>query len=238
MAKTFDNVAFITLTNTGYLDYTLNCLKSLELSGMTKPLHCYCIGEEGYNILKDKGYTTTLVEDKYLNDFAWFMNDKWAEMMANKLYIIYENLLKYEFVCYTDGDITFHNPDFLDYLLRNIGDNDIVMQIDTMDNNDYGSLCAGFMFIRSTEQMREIFNPKNVKHSMTTHISPHKWEDQSYINSFKYCMKIIGLPLELFPNGQYYYMHHMNINPYIIHFNWIVGHAKKEKMIKHNKWFL
>jgi hypothetical protein len=50
-------------------------------------------------------------------------------------------------------------------------------------------------------------------------------------------MKYTRLPLSLFPTGKYYYKYSNNINPYMIHFNWIKGHEKKEKMIKYNKWF-
>jgi hypothetical protein len=46
------------------------------------------------------------------------------------------------------------------------------------------------------------------------------------------------LPIELFPNGKYYYNNSANINPYLIHFNWIVGDEKKEKMRTYDKWYL
>ena len=42
-------VAFITLTNEGYLPYTLNCLASLERAGETVPLTMYCVDEASYD---------------------------------------------------------------------------------------------------------------------------------------------------------------------------------------------
>ena len=44
--KDNNNIAFITLTNTGYIDYTLNCLQSLKNINMKKQLKVYCIGEK------------------------------------------------------------------------------------------------------------------------------------------------------------------------------------------------
>jgi hypothetical protein len=45
------------------------------------------------------------------------------------------------------------------------------------------------------------------------------------------------LPIELFLNGNYYYNNNNIINPYLIHFNWIIGN-KKEKMRSYGKWYL
>ena len=64
------------------------------------------------------------------------------------------------------------------------------------------------------------------------------WDDQIYINNHKHKLKYKMLPIELFPNGKYYYNNSANINPYLIHFNWIVGDEKKEKMRTYDKWYL
>ena len=48
---------FITLSNTGYIKYTLNCLKSLERIGLSPTLlYTHVIGKDGYDILKQSGY--------------------------------------------------------------------------------------------------------------------------------------------------------------------------------------
>ena len=51
----YEDVAFVTLTNSGYIDYTLNCLESLNRIHSKLPLISYCLGVNGYNILKEKG---------------------------------------------------------------------------------------------------------------------------------------------------------------------------------------
>ena len=47
-----------TLTNYGYLFYTLNMLKSLKPFGLDKKILVVCIDKKGANILKQQGYNT------------------------------------------------------------------------------------------------------------------------------------------------------------------------------------
>ena len=49
----FQDIAFITLTNNGYIEYTENCLKSLEKINSNVNLKCYCIGKKGYEYLNN-----------------------------------------------------------------------------------------------------------------------------------------------------------------------------------------
>ena len=54
------------------------------------------------------------------------------------------------------------------------------------------------------------------------------------------------IPLELFPNGRYYNLNSNTLEnnnnddkkPYMIHFNWLNGHKKKNFMKKYNKWYI
>jgi hypothetical protein len=225
-------IAFITLTNNGYVDFTLNCLKSLENINFEKKLDCYCIGEECCSILKSNSYNSFLIKDDNSN-FQTFRNGNWWDIVSNKFKIIHENLNKYDFVCITDGDIVFENNKFLDYLIENIEDNDMLIQNDTMNDNDHWNLCSGFMFLKSNEKTRYLFNPKIVIEKYKEKIC-----DQLYINNIKNKLKYKLLPLELFPNGRYYYENHSKIQPYLIHFNWLIGHEKKKKMKEFNKWYL
>jgi hypothetical protein len=227
---------FITLTNSGYVTYTLNCLESLKKIGFKQPLHSYVIGETGYNLIKEKGYDCTLLNDNLEDSvFQSYKNNKWADITFYKFVIIYENLLKYKFVCFTDGDIVFENKDFLDYLKNNITSYELLTQSHEMSNNDKGVLCSGFMFIRSNENTLEIFNPKNVE--LYKNNKGNSFDDQMYINEYKEKLKYRILPLELFPNGRYYYKN-VNTSPYMIHFNWVIGHEKEKKMKCYGKWYV
>ena len=50
-------------------------------------------------------------------------------------------------------------------------------------------------------------------------------------------IKLGFLPLELYPNGKYYYKYR-NKEPHLIHFNWIETKRKKERMQILKKWYL
>ena len=227
----YNNISFITLTNTGYIDYTLNCLQSLKNINMKKQLKVYCIGEEGYSILKNKEIICELINDDNITLFQEFRTKEWSNVVYYKFEIIYNNLLNNEYVCITDGDIVYENNSIFNYLLSNIEDNDILIQSEGIYHPD---LCSGFMFIKSNENTISLFNPKNIQQYRNT----KGWGDQIYINSIKYNLKYKKLPLDLFPTGKYFYDYNTIIQPYIIHFNWVVGHEKKNKMIKYNKWYI
>jgi hypothetical protein len=225
-------IAFITLTNTGYIEYTLNCLSTLKNIGLHQELHCYCIGEEGYEILKSNNYKTTLIKDNENSKFEEFRSGNWSSIVQNKFKIIHENLINNDYVCYTDGDIVYENIEFYNYLIKNIGDYEMLIQNDTLLDNDDRNLCSGFMFIKSNENTKEIFESKNTENKK----NEPKWGDQVYINDIKEKIKYKKLPLSLYPNGKYYYENALKIKPYMIHFNWLIGHNKKKKMKEYKKW--
>jgi hypothetical protein len=227
------DVAFITLTNSGYIHYTINCLKSLKKIGMSADiLHAYVIGKEGYETLKKQGYKCTLINDDKNSNFQVFRTGNWADIVFKKFGIIYENLKKHKYVCITDGDIVFENKKFLQYLKDNIVSHDMLIQNDTDSDNNHSDLCSGFMYIASNEKTLSLFNPENVKLLK----QENNWGDQLYINAIKKKLNYKVLPLDLFPNGKYYYSNNARLSPYMIHFNWIVGHEKEQKMRFYKKW--
>lgn len=227
-------LSFITLTNTGYIDYTLNCLESLKRIDSKYLPTCYCIGKEGTKRLTDAGYDCVLIDEEENSNFQKFREGNWSNITYNKFVIIYENLLHNDYVCITDGDIVYENNVFMDYLFEQIGDNDILIQNENMSDNSSLYVCSGFMFIKSNEKTLKLFNPKEMVNNKNT----AGWDDQCYVNQIIRELKYKVLPLELFPNGQYYYKNHSKMQPYYIHFNYIVGHEKKAKMQTFNKWYL
>jgi hypothetical protein len=236
-------MAFVTLTNSGYTEFTLNCLESLKRIGFSIPLHCYCIGKQGFDTLVSKGYSCTLIDDEQNSNLQSFRTGNWSNITHQKFKIIHENLLKYPFVCFTDGDIVYQSGAFYNYLFQNIGNNDMLIQNEGMENSDISHLCTGFMFIRSNEKTRSIFDPASSEQFKNI----VGWDDQVYINTVRNELKIGILPLDLFPNGRYYYKNFpvkklsfiKRSEPYLIHFNWIVGgHAKKQQMIYFDRWFM
>jgi hypothetical protein len=208
-------------------------LKSLERIGLAPNiLHTYVIGKEGYEIIKQLGYECDLIDDEPLSNFQTFRKGNWVDIMFNKFTIIYENLLKYKYVCFTDGDIVFENANFLEYLKNNIESYDMLIQEDYNCHERLNDVCAGFMCIKSNEKTISLFNPEFVKQYKIT----ENWDDQIYINGIKHNLNYKCLPLDLFPNGKYYY-NNSNLTPYLIHFNWLTGHDKKIAMKHYGKWY-
>ena len=195
---------------------------------MKKQLKVYCIGEEGYRLLNNNNFMCELIDsnDEDIINFQTYKNNKWSNITYYKFEIIYNNLLNNEYVCITDGDIVYENNQIFDYLLSHIEDNDLLIQSEGICNLD---LCSGFMFIKSNENTISLFNPKNIK-------IDKGWDDQKYINSIKDKLKFKQLPLKLFPTGQYYYQYNKHVQPYLIHFNFLIGHEKKNTMIHYKKW--
>lgn len=232
VSENLDETSFITLTNTGYVNYTLNCVESLKrIQVPPQLLHIYVIGKDGYNMLKNDGYNCSLIDDEANSNFQSFREGNWGDIKFNKFKIIYENLLKFKYVCITDGDIVFENPNFLNYLKDNIDTNDMLVQ---SEGDEYDDFCSGFMYIKSNEITRELFNPANV----IFHKRERNWDDQIYLNEIRKTIKLKykKLPLELFPNGKYYYNNEPS-SPYMIHFNWLVGNQKHDKMKQYGKWY-
>ena len=228
----------ITLTNKGYIDYTLNCLKSFEKSGLDPNiLECWCIDEEVYNQLKELSYNAILMSEndfmfkdgKKVTDLAkWGQTSFGLHVTIQKFYAIYEVLKNGEDVLFLDGDIVIENPEFIQYFTDNIKDNDLLIQ----SENHKNIKCSGVMYINSNETTKKYFNPKNVTYQTTKN-----WTDQTYVNQILPFLKYKLIDSNLFPNGKYYYEKHNTLSPYLIHFNFLVGHKKKKKMQHFEKWY-
>jgi hypothetical protein len=229
----FHDICFITLTNDGYIDYTLNCYKSLEKCGAMVTLTSYVIGQEAFKRLNKEGYSCVLLENTEIdqNKLLLYRKEGWSNLMYHKINIVYKLLQKHDYVCITDGDIVFENPDFLNYCIDKIGKRDVLFQNNKMKDNQ-AVICGGFAVIKSNEKTKQMYDVRNIKP-----------EDISIEQNFlkgqikKLEINVGFLPLNLYPNGKYYYRHR-NKEPHLIHFNWIETSKKQQRMEKLEKWYL
>lgn len=231
--KEVKELSFITLTNNGYLAYTFNCLASLKKIGVDY-LKTYAIGKKATRSIARKNYKAELIDDELNAEFQTFRKGNWANITYYKFQIIFENLKNSKFVCFTDGDVVFKNKSFIDYCISHIGAHDLLIQNDSLDDESDENLCSGFMFIRSSEKTLKFFNPKYVKENSNL---TEGWGDQIYVNENKEKIAFKLLPLALFPNGKYFELNHLNITPYLIHFNWLIGHSKSRMIVKHKEYY-
>lgn len=235
-----DDIKFITLTNDGYLNYTLNLIESLKnINFDLNIITFYCIGNKSYNTLKNKNLNVFRIDDNNAINLKTYGSNGWGDVLKYKTYIIHENLKNHKYVCITDGDIVYENNKFLEYCFSNLNTHksDMICQYDGINikPNKNDTICCGFMFIKSTEKTQELFNYNsliNIKGD---------WKEQPYINRKIKLLKIKVTLLDrmLFPNGYIYYNYNDKIyTPYLIHFNWVVGDEKIKKMKLHEKWYL
>ena len=229
-----ENIAFITLTNNGYLDYTNNCLKSLEKCGFDKTgLVCYCVDNNSYNKLisnKIEAYYIDNIENRNENLLKCNgSNKEWVLMMSNKIRIICDALQNNNYVLFTDGDIVFENKDFMEHCYLELRKHNVDMVAQADDNQ----ICCGFMFIESNNRTIELFKDLYIK------ITSEFLDDQPLINSDYYKNKFTYKLLDrnLFSSGGYYEKY-LPKSPYMIHFNCFFTDTKREKMKQYNKWYI
>ena len=237
-----DRISFITLTNNGYKNYTLNCLKSLKKFNLNDKLKVYCMDSLAYNeISKMHSNTVKCKNLEHCNKMLSYMDEGWNYLTLKKLDVIYDELLKNEFVCFTDGDIVYEDKNFLNYCLKHIKDCEFLIQRDDLGNEKtlnigngtvmVPTVCTGFMFIRKTPNTLRLFKKENIDQNVKC--------DQTYINNVLSQFKYKKLPLSLYPNGLYYKIFRNKIKPYMIHFNFTeTAKDKKELMKKYRKWLI
>jgi len=229
------NFTLITLTNSGYRNYTLNLIKSLKKIGYKNDFKCYCLDDDSFDFFQSKDVDTYRVgTNEDLIKFEILGTDLFNKITLYKLSIIYQNLLEYDYVILTDGDVVFENNNFTEYLFSEINGFDMLVQDNYKDEilkHKNNGICAGFMFIRSNARTINMFKPSNVK-------KHDNGNDQEYINDVIDSVKYKKLPIKLFPNGCYYYDNFDKISPFLIHFNCMNGDGKRLMMKRHNKWYL
>jgi len=226
---------FITFTNKGYVDYTKNLLISNKVNNANANIKVYTLDDYSFNFFSSIHNNVELFKKEDFADNYYSQTDEnFGNLMLVKFELIYRELLKSENVIYVDGDIVF-KKDFKGYLHNYSPQSDIVFQNDlrpSKPNREW--VCAGFMYIKSNEVTKEFFKPTK---KLVRKFTKYKTHDQSYINKNRKKFSYSILPLDDFPNGAHYYQYHENLDPYIIHFNYVLGEKKLQIMREHNEWY-
>ena len=234
------DTAIITFTSSGYIDITQNLCNSNTQNNVNYSINIFCLDEESLNY--DFGsYTNNInfseneVEGLEKNSLLIQNSPNFGDLMFKKFEIIYQSLLEFENVLYIDGDIVI-KKDFMKQLTFNFKYKDIVFQNDKRPSkpNDI-NLCAGFMLIKSNKKMKKFFNPENIS---IEKLNSYRTNDQTHINRNKSKFNYNVLPLNEFPNGPKFYDNFEDIDPRIIHFNYVRGEKKIELMKKYDEWYL
>lgn len=238
-----DNKSIITtVTNYGYLLYTLNMLKSLKPFNLDKKILVVCIDKKGANILRKLGYNTLCIDDGELGKFCPWNSKGYDKICYLKLELIYRILSLNKNVLLIDGDIVFRK-DLMEDMRKWWSDTiyDVWIQNDAQENRNTKNMCTGYMFIKTSDRLIELYDCVSEKGQQKYMTCAFDNNDQSYFNKYVKpgCM-FSALPLEKYPNGKMYYDNtdELKDSATLVHFNWVQGHLKMAKMKEHKMWLL
>lgn len=234
------NTLLITLTNYGYLLYTLNMLKSLRNFNIDKKVFVICIDDKSYNIIKRLGYNALCLNEN-LNSFYEWNKKGYDKLTYFKVLMIYKLLCLNINLVLIDGDIVFRKNPINDIKKWEILAYDVCIQNDSKNNSDKTNLCTGYMFIRSSPLLIDLYECESEEGYQKYLKGALIHNDQSFFNDYvKPNCNVSSLNLDHYPNGSYYYKNYKLIKDkaVMVHFNWILGHQKMIKMKEHDMWLL
>lgn len=231
-----------TMTNYGYLLYTLNMLKSLKPFGLDRKILVVCIDKRGASVLKRLGYNVVCIDDNQLGKFCPWNTKGYDKICYLKLELIYRMLSLNKNIVLIDGDIVFRqNPleDIQSWWRENIFD--IWIQNDSQENTNITNMCTGYMYIKTSDKLINLYDCISEAGQNKYLTCAFDNNDQSYFNKYvKPACKMSPLPLEKYPNGKVFYGNSDKLieSAVLVHFNWIKGHLKMAKMKEHKMWLL
>lgn len=237
-----DNKTVITtVTNYGYLLYTMNMLKSLKQFNLDKKVLVCCIDKKAATILTKLGYNTLCIEDSTLDKFSPWNTKGYDKICYLKLELIYRILSLDKNVLLVDGDIVFNKdplPDIKWWLEeKHI---DVHIQNDSLENTNKANMCTGYMLIKSNDKMINLYDCVSEEGKKKYLECAFDNNDQSYFNKFvKPFCTFHPLTLMKYPNGQAFYNQpSRKQTAVLVHFNWVHGHIKMARMKEHKMWLL
>lgn len=237
--KDIEKTKYVSLTNKGYIDYTYNLLSSLKENNIEIDLTIYTLDKDSYNFFCEKNISTKLIQTNlFKNDFSKFElqnSPEFYRIVYYKFYCINDLLQTNKFVHYLDGDIVI-KKDFSKELIKYGNDFDLIAQSNkSPHDSNFDEINSGFMLFNSTTKINKLINPNRFS---LKKFSKYKFHDQTYINNIKNKINYKLLSLDNFPNGAHFKKFKDSIDPFIVHYNYILGHDKKKEMIKDNNWYL
>uniref|UniRef100_A0A6C0HLV4 Nucleotide-diphospho-sugar transferase domain-containing protein n=1 Tax=viral metagenome TaxID=1070528 RepID=A0A6C0HLV4_9ZZZZ len=232
------DVVFISVSNMGCIDLTLNHLESIKRAGMTNYV-AYAIDSLCYETLRSKGYTTHLLGRDDMNQYHDFNTPGFDHISFMRYHVIDKLLREGKTVWYLDVD-TVVIQDLNAYIAVVKDTFDVALQ------DDCYMPCTGCMlfFPSALSLVKPMIETRDFSKN-----------DQIYFLKFLNASKLrIGiLNRNLFPNGLLYFNEHnpkhadkqlefKNSDPtkvMFVHANWMIGVQTKIDAFKSKGlWFL
>lgn len=239
-----DGHIVITFINAGYFDYIYNLSINLRRIDVPWKLCVVCTDEEALALCQSKNigavyFNANKTKKDDLDKISSYSDSNWNAIMFMKLEVVqwitrHPEVKK---VTYMDGDIHVYR-DFVPYLKTlSVPPNELIIQ------SDYGEpditqyhhrvLCGGFFHFAKGDRVAKVFEYE------ISDINKYKVNaDQDHIihQVHKYGIHVHQLRRDWFPNGVFY--NSLPPDPYIYHYNWMVGSAKKDNMNARGHWYL
>jgi hypothetical protein len=232
-----------TMTSNGYKYLTYNLWLSLKKADVKQKLLILCVDKESYSFFRSMNVPSQFY--KPLKPVlagtqpSQFGSDTFMSYNFMKLEICEDIRVKCsnaKYVIYMDGDIVVFN-DFIEYIKEEFEKKEcrFLFQCDDLyDSPNRTQCCTGFFAYKREDLERSPFLVNDLK------LWREIREDQPWVNKH---IRIYNIPYdylerELFPNGVYIKDERWKRdNPYILHFNHIVGNAKISTMKRLKMWY-
>ena len=237
----------VTYANYGYRHFVQNFITRMKQLNLSWNFHLVCIDEESFQFFKDETSSELFNLNLSKNFHEWDEKD-YRLIAFSKMDVLLHVLEKnpdQQYILYLDTDIWI-NKDPLPYLKDIIQQNpevDLIMQNDDPDRNkinECSNFCTGFMILKNNQVVKEMLCYRKhflevFGHKNFTDISGDQWYINHYMAKYR-GVKIKLLERHLFPNGVF-----VNFIPseyLILHYNYLIGDAKREKMVRNGHWLL
>ena len=229
-----------TFINAGYFDYIHNLSMNLKKVEVPWKLCVVCSDEEAYRLCRTHHIPAVLfsANTHVSREYSSWNDANWNNIMFMKLSIILWMMScpQIKTITYMDGDIHVFR-DFAPYLKSiDLSQYDLCIQSDAMtaDVTQYTHhLCGGFFHFANREHARNIFTFTDQDVLTNTFNA----DQEHIVNKVReHQMRVFQLPREWFPNGVFY--EKMPPNPYLLHYNYMIGTQKKQNMNKRGHWYL
>ena len=231
--------------NDGYTLYTKNLLNSIirTCPAILKNIHIICIDNKCFNTFnnfnkKRAGGKMRVIlyksGDSSDSKFHSFYKSGWDRITAIKMHLVSAYLDAKCTIVYLDGDIVILKdilPDILNFTSQsNI---DLFIQDDNRyDKQKDKTLCTGMFIVVSNNRTRPFFR-------RVAQI-PSGSDDQTHFNNLLPNSGLIYkiLSRSEYPNGSFWYANSTFIKDIakLVHFNWIKGHEKLNKIKEYGMW--
>lgn len=229
-----ETIKLITITNYGYKDITKNSIISLQkINFDLSKVILYGMDDATCEYFKDcfKDLNVKRTMDYTNAESISYCEKGWKDITLQKIRVVYQELLKNDYVLLFDGDIVFNNINFISDLWSKINNDnmlEMLVQREYKADNDK-ELCSGFYLLKSTDNTKNVFNISQTKYP----------NDQSWLNSVKTKLKYQLLSNDLYPNGFYLYNVLKTIeHTHIMHFNFVKFPEKRGKMRRYKVWYV